>query len=67
MEGKKTVGSIIYTLIGILIFGFLAYVMFNNYYRYIGTDWRGLCIEQGGTWDMLEEECLLEEKSPVKE
>lgn len=62
MEEKKVAGSKIYSIIGIIIFGFLAYVMFMNYFTYITTDYAQQCIEDGGVWQPDSEECIFEER-----
>ena len=66
MEKKKVAGSRIYSIVGLIIFGTLAYVMFMNYFSYITTDYAKECLDQGGQWQAASEECILEKKSPVK-
>ena len=63
MEEKKVAGSRIYTLVGVIIFGTLAYVMFMNYFSYITTDYAKECLEQGGKWMPASEECIFDKSS----
>jgi hypothetical protein len=62
MEEKKVAGSRIYALIGIIIFGTLAFVMFKNNFDYMTIDYAQLCAEDGGEWHSEEEECILEKE-----
>jgi hypothetical protein len=62
MEEKKITGSKVYSLIGIIIFSFLAYVMFMNNFNYIKMDAAKLCSERGGTWHAYSQECISNEK-----
>jgi hypothetical protein len=61
MEEKKVAGSRIYTLIGIVIFSLLAYMMFMNNFNYIKMDAAKICTDQGGTWHAHTQECILED------
>jgi hypothetical protein len=63
MEEKKMAGSRIYTLIGIIIFASLAYMMFMNNFNYIKMDAAKICSEQGGTWRAHSQECIFEDKN----
>jgi hypothetical protein len=55
-------GSRIYTLVGIIIFTSLAYMMFMNNFNYIKMDAAKLCTEQGGVWRAHSQECILDQK-----
>ena len=67
MEKKEMAGARIYTIIGLLIFAWLAYTMFMNNYRYIKMDHAKLCVEQGGEWRAFSQECIFEEQSKESE
>lgn len=61
-------GSKIYTIVGIIIFSWLAFTMLKNNFDYIKMDGAKECQEQGGEWRAYSQECILEEikKSPVE-
>jgi hypothetical protein len=67
MEKKEMAGAKIYALVGIIIFGFLAYTMFKNNFDYISMDLAQKCIDDGGEWRSFSQECILDETKKVNE
>jgi hypothetical protein len=67
MEKKEMAGSRIYTIIGLLIFGWLAYTMFMNNFSYIKMDLAQKCADEGGEWRAFSQECVFDEKKKESE
>lgn len=61
---ENKLGSILYVVIGFVIFSLLAFQMFRSNYDYIRMDLADDCVAEGGEWRSHTQECILDNKKP---